>query len=118
MYFYSRVQLQLRKSMTETLNIDFNVYHNLPKTFGASLQEAVTSWSRRTKVYTAESLCNYIKSKNTMWNCWPEKEVPVKQCKKCQVYHIGNPSKCGCGGSKFSSVSYSHAPEAINLYKQ
>lgn len=52
----------------------FNVFHNLPNVHGLSLHDAVQSWVVRTKIYTANSLCKYICSKNTGYICVPKDE--------------------------------------------
>lgn len=53
------VRFKLRNSV-----IRFKIYHNLPKTFGMNIEGAIDNWLSRTKVYTAQSLCDYILSKN------------------------------------------------------
>jgi hypothetical protein len=52
--------------------IKFSVYHNLPKTRGLSMDDAVTNWVYRTKKYTAKSLCRYIMDKETEFICMTE----------------------------------------------
>ena len=54
--------------------VEFSVIHNLPKTFGASLDCALTNWLARTDKFTAKSLCKYIMSKNTGVICMTEKQ--------------------------------------------
>ena len=44
---------------------EFIIVHNLPKVFGLNLQCAVESWVERTNKYTAQSLCDYIRHKDT-----------------------------------------------------
>ena len=43
----------------------FTVVHNLPDVPGLRIQDAIANWEVRTSKYTAESLINYINSKNT-----------------------------------------------------
>lgn len=45
--------------------VQFSVIHNLPDVFGLSFDNALDNWIVRTKEYTAESLCQYIMSKQT-----------------------------------------------------
>ena len=45
--------------------ITFPIWHNLPDTFGLSLECAVENWAVRTDQYTVDSLCDYINSKDT-----------------------------------------------------
>lgn len=45
--------------------VNFKVAHNLPDTFGASMDDALTNWMFRTDKLTCESLIAYIDSKNT-----------------------------------------------------
>jgi hypothetical protein len=52
--------------------VKFSVYHNLPDTFGLSLQDALENWFIRTDKYTAASLCNYIKNKGIEYVCMTE----------------------------------------------
>lgn len=40
------------------------IVHDLPETFGMSIQNAVDNWLIRTDDYTAQSLCDYIKAKS------------------------------------------------------
>jgi len=47
--------------------VSFNVEHNL----GSQLEAAVINWSFRTDTYTAESLSEYINSKNSGHHCKP-----------------------------------------------
>lgn len=42
---------------------EFVIYHNLPKTFGLSLNDALESWLARTTKYGAKNLCKYIMKK-------------------------------------------------------
>lgn len=41
----------------------FKIIHNLSETFGLSFECALENWVYRTKKFTAESLCKYIKKK-------------------------------------------------------
>ena len=41
----------------------FFIVHNLNEKFGLSFNDAFENWIRRTKEYTAKSLCEYIMSK-------------------------------------------------------
>lgn len=54
--------------------VKFNVYHNLPKTPGLRIEDAVENWVTRTTNPTAISLCNYIMSKRTGYFCITESE--------------------------------------------
>ncbi|HJY23451.1 MAG TPA: hypothetical protein VJ279_11220 [Hanamia sp.] len=45
--------------------VKFTIVHDLPEQFGLSIGDALESWLARTKEYTAESFCDYVKSKNT-----------------------------------------------------
>jgi hypothetical protein len=50
-----------RKKFTE--KISFKIYHNLPEVKGMSIEGAIDAWLARTKIFTAQSLCNYIMDK-------------------------------------------------------
>lgn len=54
--------------------VKFSVIHNLPKDFGLSFNDALDNWLARTKKFTAKSLCNYIRSKNTGFVAMTETE--------------------------------------------
>ena len=41
----------------------FKIYHNL-RSFGLSIDAALANWLFRTDTYTAESFCEYVKSKD------------------------------------------------------
>ena len=43
--------------------IEFNIIHNLPEIKGLNIKGAIRNWLARTKIFTVESLCEYIKSK-------------------------------------------------------
>lgn len=43
----------------------FKIYHNLPDIQGLSFKDALMNWIVRTDEITEESLCEYIRSKNT-----------------------------------------------------
>ena len=45
--------------------IAFTIVHDLPGVFGMSFDDALANWLARTSVFTAENLCEYIRSKNT-----------------------------------------------------
>jgi hypothetical protein len=45
-------------------HVKFKVIHNLSGTFGMNFDGALNAWLARTKNYTANSLCHYIKSKD------------------------------------------------------
>jgi hypothetical protein len=45
--------------------VKFCIIHNMPEVFGLSFEYALDNWLARTNKFTAKSLCNYIKSKNT-----------------------------------------------------
>ena len=68
-YFMAEIRFNVGKR-----KISFNVVHNLPETFGLSMDCAVESWVHRTNKYTAESLCKYINDKDTGYVCMTEKE--------------------------------------------
>lgn len=53
--------------------VEFTVEHNLPDISGLSMTDAVHNWTARTKEYTAESLSEYINSKNSGHHCNPYK---------------------------------------------
>ena len=53
------MQFRLNGKLTQ-----FTIEHNLPNTHGMDIDNAIENWANRTKEYTAESLCNYIKSKD------------------------------------------------------
>ena len=55
----TEVRFTLRKSL-----IRFKIYHNLPETSGMNIEGAIDNWTARTKVFTAQSLCDYILSKD------------------------------------------------------
>lgn len=59
---------------TKERQISFKIYHNLPNISGLSLHNAVTNWSVRTNLYTAESLVKYVRSKNTGYLIYTEEE--------------------------------------------
>lgn len=50
----------------------FSVYHNLPDTFGLSVENAFDSWLFRTNTYTAASFCKYVMSKQYEYVCMTE----------------------------------------------
>ena len=52
-----------------TKEISFTIYTDLD-----NIEIAVQSWVYRTKTFTAESLCNYIKSKEPHITCLTEKQ--------------------------------------------
>lgn len=54
----SDVRFKVKNSL-----IHFKIYHNLPETFGMNFEGALDNWLSRTKEYTAQSLCDYILSK-------------------------------------------------------
>ena len=67
------------KSHTISFKVDkiphaFTVYHNLPNVFGLSIEAAVMNWIHRTRTFTAENFCAYIRSKNTGHVCLTEEE--------------------------------------------
>ena len=45
--------------------VSFAIIHNLPNVRGLSFDDALNAWLVRTIDYTPESLCEYIRSKNT-----------------------------------------------------
>lgn len=56
----ANIEFKLRGNL-----IKFTIVHNLPKTFGLSLEDALQNWLVRTDIFTADSLCKYIMSKHT-----------------------------------------------------
>ena len=52
----------------------FRIYHNLPDVPGLSMKDALINWIARTDEVTEESLCKYIESKNTGYDCLSLKE--------------------------------------------
>ncbi len=46
-------------------DIKFSIVHKMPKQFGLSFKNAFNSWFYRTKKHTAQSLCEYVISKNS-----------------------------------------------------
>jgi len=54
-------------------SVQFDVEHNLPDISGLSMSDAVTNWVHRTDDYTAESLSEYINSKDSGHYCQPYK---------------------------------------------
>ncbi len=48
-----------------------NVLHDLADGFGISIQDAFSTWFVRTKVYTSESFCQYVKDKLPDATCDP-----------------------------------------------
>lgn len=54
--------------------VKFSVIHNLPANFGLNIDGAVDNWLARTEEYTAQSLVDYINSKNTGYFCITERE--------------------------------------------
>lgn len=55
----TEVRFKVKKSL-----IRFKIYHNLPTTFGMNIEGAIDNWLSRTHVFTAQSLCDYILSKD------------------------------------------------------
>jgi hypothetical protein len=51
----------------------FSVYHNLPDTFGLSIENAFDSWLFRTSNYTPGAFCRYVMSKQDEYVCMTEK---------------------------------------------
>lgn len=47
-------------------HIKFTIIHDLPNKAGLSFDNALQNWIARTTDFTAESLCKYILSKNTV----------------------------------------------------
>jgi hypothetical protein len=52
----------------------FVVIHNLPNVKGLSIEDAVMNWIYRTRKFTAENFCQYIRSKNTGHVCYTQEE--------------------------------------------
>ena len=51
------------KKFTKNTPVKFSIIHNLPD-FGLDFNAAFENWNVRTKKFTDESLCEYIKSKD------------------------------------------------------
>lgn len=49
--------------------INFSVVHNLPKTWGMNIENALDNWLPRTKHYTARNFCQYVMSKDPSFVC-------------------------------------------------
>lgn len=49
------------------------IVHNMPKTKGLSLSDAIPNWAIRTTKHTAQSLCNYIMEKDQSVTAMTEK---------------------------------------------
>lgn len=45
--------------------VEFKIIHNLPDTFGLSIEDALNNWIPRTEKHTADSFVSYISFKNT-----------------------------------------------------
>ncbi len=48
--------------------ISFKVKHNLGKNFGVSIDGAFDNWYYRTKDYSVQSFCEYVKSKQKFFD--------------------------------------------------
>ena len=53
----------------------FKIYHNLPDIPGLSFKDALMNWIVRTDEITEESLCEYIRSKDTSYDAISLKEI-------------------------------------------
>jgi len=49
--------------------VKFSVVHNLPKTWGLNIENALDNWLFRTKHYTAKNFCKYVMSKDPSFVC-------------------------------------------------
>lgn len=60
-----RVKSSFKKHVIEGLTGGKEIvfYHNLPNTFGLSIDGAVMNWAMRTNKYTLESFAKYVASK-------------------------------------------------------
>jgi hypothetical protein len=54
--------------MVSDQEVKFDVQHNLSE-YGMDIENAVMSWAFRTKNYTGEYFCEYVKSKDYMLKC-------------------------------------------------
>jgi len=54
----TEVRFTVKKSL-----IRFKIYHNLPEVQGMNIEGAIDNWLARTENFTAQSLCDYILSK-------------------------------------------------------
>lgn len=95
--------------------IQFVVYHNLPDQFGCSLESAVINWSVRTDEHTAESLCRYIKSKQSGFVAMTEADFE----KYLMLMERLEISKSGYGGILPSGevVDVRLHPDAVRIQK-
>lgn len=59
----------------------FSIIHNLQNSFGLNIECALECWLARTEKYTAQSFCDYIKSKDTTFIAIPY-DLYLKELKK------------------------------------
>jgi len=57
----------------------FSIITNLENVSQFTVSAAVDSWAARTNDFTAISLCEYIKSKDSQFTAYPIKKVNPKQ---------------------------------------
>ena len=57
------------------------IIHNLPKSGLNNIYDAIVNWQARTREYTAQSLCDYINSKNSITGhiAFPKSEYDKSQ---------------------------------------
>ena len=55
----TEVRFTVKKSL-----IRFKIYHNFPDIPGMTIEDAIDNWTARTKIFTSQSLCDYILSKD------------------------------------------------------
>jgi hypothetical protein len=104
--------------MNQSVEVSFNIFHNLPRVFGLGLQEVVNQWIRSTKDFSVESLVRFIRSKDRFLEIYTDKNVPLFMCSNCKSIHIGHVKKCKCGNESFKAITddlVTHALMAVNL---
>jgi hypothetical protein len=55
------------------VDVQFDIWHNLPDTFGLSITDAVNSWVYRTDDYSSKSFCEYVLEKDRTLICVDKK---------------------------------------------
>lgn len=56
----------------------FEIMHNLPDVTGISFTDALNSWLARTDTFTDQSFVDYVRSKNTGFLVFTEKEFEIE----------------------------------------
>jgi uncharacterized protein CbrC (UPF0167 family) len=59
--------------MVRKRRVEFSIVQNLEE-FGLSVEAAIDCWAARTDTFTAQDLCEYIKSKDPGIKCWTQEE--------------------------------------------